>query len=145
MSRDDGPARPPEGAGAPPRGAANKVSVGAVISYRHEAMRLAGEKVGAGRSGERAIDVFNPFTRKRIGSVPKATVDEVRQAFRIARAYRATLSRYERARILDKAAALVRERTPEIAGLISAESGLCQKDTTYEAGRVADVLSFGAN
>jgi putative phosphonoacetaldehyde dehydrogenase len=66
------------------------------------AMRIAGEKVGAGRSGERAIDVFNPFTRKRIGSVPKATVEEVRQAFSIARGYRATLSRYERASILDK-------------------------------------------
>src|SRR5947208_4366015 len=145
MSRDEGPARPPEGSGAPSRGAANEVSVGALTSYRHEAMRIAGEKVGAGRSGERAIDVFNPFTKKRIGSVPKATVEEVRQAFRVARAYRATLSRYERATILDKTAALVRERTPAIAALISAESGLCLKDATYEAGRVADVLSFGAN
>ena len=63
-------------------------------------MRIAGEKVGAGRSGERAIDVFNPFTKKRIGSVPKATVEEVRQAFRVARAYRATLSRYERATVV---------------------------------------------
>ena len=108
-------------------------------------MRIAGEKVGAGRSGERAIDVFNPYTLKRIGSVPKATVDEVRQAFAIARGYRATLSRYERASILDKTAALVRERTAAIAGLISAESGLCVKDATYEAGRVADVLSFGAS
>ena len=108
-------------------------------------MRIAGEKVGAGRSGERAIDVFNPYTLKRIGSVPKATVEEVRQAFAIARGYRATLSRYERASILDTTAALVRERTAAIAGLISAESGLCVKDATYEAGRVADVLSFGAN
>src|SRR6187399_2607127 len=98
------------------------------VNDRHEAMRIGGEKVGGGRSGERAIDVFNPFTRKRIGSVPKATVEEVRQAFRIARGYRATLSRYERASILDKTAALVRERTPAIAGLISAESGLCLKD-----------------
>ena len=55
------------------------------VNDRHEAMRIGGEKVGAGRSGERAIDVFNPFTRKRIGSVPKATVEEVRQAFSIAR------------------------------------------------------------
>jgi len=115
------------------------------VTYRHEAMRIAGEKVGAGRAGERAIDVFNPFTKKRIGSVPKASVEEVRQAFAIARGYRATLSRYERASILDKTAALVRERTPAIAALISAESGLCIKDATYEAGRVADVLSFGAN
>src|SRR3954462_13515707 len=119
MSRDDGPARPPEGSGAPSRGAANEVSVGALTSYRHEAMRIAGEKVGAGRSGDRAIDVFNPFTRKRIGRVPKATVDEGRHAFRVARSYRSTLSRYERATILDTTSPLVRERMPAIASLIS--------------------------
>jgi len=107
-------------------------------------MRIAGEKVGAGRSGERAIDVFNPFTKKRIGSVPKATVDEVRRAIAIARGYRSTLSRFERAQILDRTAAAVRARTAEIALLISAESGLSLQDATYEAGRVADVLSFGA-
>src|SRR4029079_12099425 len=38
----------------------------------------------------------------------------------------------------------VRARTGEIAALISAESGLALKDAMYEAGRVADVLSFGA-
>ena len=43
-------------------------------------MRIAGEKVGAGRSAERTIEVFNPYTRRRVGSVPKATVDEVRRA-----------------------------------------------------------------
>ena len=112
---------------------------------RHESMRIAGEKVGGGRSGDRSIVVFNPFTTQRIGSVPKATVDEVRTAFAIARAYKATLTRFERANILNKTAALVRHRTADIAGLISAESGLCLKDATYEAGRVADVLVFGAN
>src|SRR4051812_28358026 len=91
---------------------------------RDEAMRIAGEKVGAGRSGERAIEVFDPYTRRRVGSVPKATVDEVRRAFAIARGYRAKLSRFERASILDRAAGSVRARTGEIAALISAESGL---------------------
>ena len=38
----------------------------------------------------------------------------------------------------------MRSRTAEIAALITAESGLCIKDSTYEAGRVADVLTFGA-
>ena len=112
---------------------------------RHESMRIAGEKVGGGRSGDRSIAVFNPFTNQRIGSVPKATVEEVRTAFAAARAYKATLTRFERANILNKTAALVRDRTADIAGLISAESGLCLKDATYEAGRVADVLVFGAN
>ena len=137
------PARPPEGRGAPPRGAATEESMGA--SFRHEAMRIAGEKVGGERSAERTIEVFNPFTRQRIGSVPKATVEEVRRAFAIARGYKARLTRFERSSVLHKAAASVRGRTTEIAALISAESGLCIKDARYEAGRVADVLFFGAN
>ncbi|HWK85486.1 MAG TPA: aldehyde dehydrogenase family protein, partial [Caldimonas sp.] len=112
--------------------------------FRHEEMRIAGEKVGGERSGERTIEVCNPYTGKRIGSVPKASVEEVRRAFAIARGYRARLTRYDRAEILNKAAAHVRARTHDVAALISAESGLCLKDATYEAGRVADVLVFGA-
>jgi phosphonoacetaldehyde dehydrogenase len=112
--------------------------------YRHESMRIAGEKVGGERTGERSIEVFNPFTRQRIGSVPKATVEEVRRAFAIARGYRAKLSRFERAEILNRTAAHVRARSTDIARLISAESGLSMKDARYEAGRVADVLGFGA-
>jgi putative phosphonoacetaldehyde dehydrogenase len=112
---------------------------------RAEALRIAGEKVGAERDGERSIPVRNPYTRELVGSVPKATLAEVRQAFDIAHAYRPTLSRAERAAILNRAAALVRERTAPIAALITAESGLCLKDATYEAGRVADVLMFGAH
>ena len=69
----------------------------------------------------------------------------MREAFRIAQAYKARLSRFERANILNKAAAIVRERVPQIAALITAECGLSMKDSTYEAGRVADVLMFGAN
>ena len=108
-------------------------------------MRIAGEKVGTDRSGERCIQVFNPFTAQCIGSVPKATLAEVREAFAIAYAYKPRLTRFERSNILNKAAALVRERTRQIANLISAEAGLGLKDATYEVGRVADVLVFGAN
>jgi len=108
-------------------------------------MRIGGEKVGTDRSGDRCIQVFNPFTAQCIGSVPKATLDEVKQVFAMAHAYKPRLTRFERANILNKAAGLVRERTAQVAALISAESGLCMKDATYEAGRVADVLVFGAN
>jgi putative phosphonoacetaldehyde dehydrogenase len=112
---------------------------------RIEALRIAGEKIGADRGGDRIIAVHNPFTREPVGSVPMATLDEVRRALDIAKNYKARLSRFERSNILNKAAALVRERTAAIAALISAESGLSMKDATYEAGRVADVLMFGAN
>jgi putative phosphonoacetaldehyde dehydrogenase len=94
---------------------------------------------------DRVIEVFNPYTRERVGSVPTASVDEVRAALTRAHAYRPRLTRYERARILDAAAALVRERSTELAALITSESGLSLKDSTYETGRVADVLNFGAN
>ncbi len=112
---------------------------------RHESLRIAGEKIGADRSGGRCIEVRNPFTRELVGTVPKATLDEVRRAYDFARAFRPRLSRFERSNILHRAAALVRGRVEAIAALITAESGLCLKDTRYEAGRVADVLMFGAN
>ena len=112
---------------------------------RIEALRLAGEKIGADRTGDRVIRVHNPFTRECIGTVPKATVEEVRRAFEIAKNYKARLSRFERSNILNQAAAAVRTRTPEIAALISSEAGISMKDAVYEAGRVADVLMFGAN
>jgi len=112
---------------------------------RHEALRIAGQKVGADdRDDSRRITVRNPFTRQVVGSVPKATLAEVEQAYAAAHAYKARLSRFERSNILSRAAALVRERSAEIAALITAESGLCLKDSSYEAGRVADVLMFGA-
>ena len=107
---------------------------------RHEAMRIGGEKVTRGR----VIEVSNPYTRQVIGTVPKAELDDIRRAFAIAKAFKPKLTRYERASILNKAAALVRARVQEVAQLITAESGLCLRDSTYEAGRVCDVLTFGA-
>lgn len=106
-------------------------------------MRIAGRRVGAGR--DRVIQVFNPYTRQCIGTVPKATLEEVREAFEVAHAFQPKLSRYDRAAILNKAAAIIRERLDEVANLITAEAGLCIKDAVYEAGRVSDVLLFGAN
>ena len=106
-----------------------------------ESLRIGGEKVRR----ERAIEVRNPFTGELEGTVPMASVEDVRRAFAIAKAYRSTLTRYERATILQKAAALLRGRIQDAADLITRESGLCRKDSVYEIGRVADVLVFSAN
>ncbi|WP_027798342.1 phosphonoacetaldehyde dehydrogenase [Paraburkholderia dilworthii] len=110
-------------------------------TVRHETMRIGGERV----TSAEVIEVLNPYTGALVGSVPRATVDDVRRAFDYAHAYRAQLTRYERSQILRRAADIVRERTNEISDLITAESGLCRKDSIYEAGRVSDVLTFGAN
>ena len=111
-------------------------------NFRAEAMRIGGEKVS--RPG-RTIAVMNPYTGQLVGTVPKATVEDVRRAFDIARAYRPRLSRHERSRILGAAADIVRARGEEISDLITLEAGLCKKDSRYEVGRVADVLLFGAH
>jgi putative phosphonoacetaldehyde dehydrogenase len=115
---------------------------GLIKERQLDAMRCKGNRLGAGR--ERHIAVFNPFTEKRLGTVPKASVEEVRDAYLWANAYQAKLTRYERAAIMNKTAELARIHLQEIAHLISAESGLAIKDALYEAGRVSDVLLFGA-
>jgi acyl-CoA reductase-like NAD-dependent aldehyde dehydrogenase len=116
-----------------------------MTSVPNHGMRIGGVTIGTERAAERCIVVHNPFSGEPIASVPKATLAEVRQAFAIGKAYKPTLTRFERANILNRGAALVRERSAQVAQLISAESGLCMKDASYEAGRVADVLVFGAN
>lgn len=109
--------------------------------FRTEVLRIGGERVAR----DRTLDVINPFSRERVGTVPLATLDDVRRAYRIAQSYQATLTRYERSNILQKASALLRGRAEEASTLITLESGLCKKDSLYEIGRVADVLVFGAN
>ncbi len=111
------------------------------MNFRKEHLRIGGERIDC----ERCIEVFNPYTQRCIGTVPKATVADVRRAFDIAHAFKPKLSRYERHRILLQAADIVVARTEEISDLITAEAGLCKKDSRYEAGRVRDVLVFGAN
>jgi aldehyde dehydrogenase (NAD+) len=74
-----------------------------------------------------------------------ATVEDVRAAIAVARAYKPTLTRYERSQICLRAATLLRERTAIISDLITAESGLSKKDSIYEVGRACDVFTFAAN
>jgi phosphonoacetaldehyde dehydrogenase len=90
------------------------------------------------------IEVRYPFTGEVIGTVPKATIAQVRDAFAAAHGYRPKLTRYERANIFQKAAALLRERVAEASDLITRESGLSKKDSLYEVGRVSDVFTFSA-
>ena len=113
----------------------------AVDSPKREPMRIAGEKVFS----EHVIEVRYPYTGEVIATVPRATVEDVRRAFRIARQYKPVLTRYERYRILMRAGEIIAKRRDEIARTITLESGLCLKDSLYESGRASDVLLFAAN
>ena len=106
------------------------------VQVRREHMRVA---TGPATS-DRQIDVYNPYTNEICGTVPKASVADVEAAFRVANAYRPELSRSQRSEILRKTADLLVARKQEIAELITAESGLCLKDTIYEVGRAYDVF-----
>jgi aldehyde dehydrogenase (NAD+) len=106
-----------------------------------ESLRIAGEKV----SRDRVIEVRHPFSGDLAGSVPKATLEDVKRALKIARNFRSPLTRHDRYKILMQAGALIAARREALARLITLESGLCLKDTQNEVGRAADVLLFAAN
>jgi putative phosphonoacetaldehyde dehydrogenase len=107
---------------------------------RREAMRLAGKRVET----DGVVEVFNPYTNEVVGTVPAARPEHVREAFAKAKAFKPKLTRYERQQILQKTAETLRDRKEEFARLITAESGLCWKDSLYEASRAYDVWSFAA-
>ncbi len=107
---------------------------------KHESMRIAGEKV----RGDRTSEVRNPWDGSLVGTVPKASVADVRRAFDAAARFKPRLTRHERAEVLRKAAQLLVSRKEEISDLITAESGLCKKDSLYEVGRAYDVFFLAA-
>jgi phosphonoacetaldehyde dehydrogenase len=107
---------------------------------RRETMRIAGKRVET----DSVVEVFNPYTNEVVGTVPAARPEHVREAFAKARTFKPALTRYERQQILQRTAEMLRDRTEEFARLITAESGLCWKDSLYEASRAYDVWSFAA-
>ena len=94
-------------------------------------MRIAGERVGSDRTSSRC----ETRTRRRIvGTVPKATVDDLRRAFAIAKSYRADAHALRALRrSCYRTAELIRGRADAISDLITAESGLCKKDSTLRS------------
>jgi len=103
-------------------------------------MRIAGEKVD-GDTGK-VVEVFNPYNNELVGTVPRASREQVAAAFDIAASYKPKLTRYERQQILMKTADIIVSRKQEISDLITAECGLSKKDSLYEVGRAFDVFSL---
>jgi acyl-CoA reductase-like NAD-dependent aldehyde dehydrogenase len=81
--------------------------------FREEALRIDGNKL----TRDRVIEVTNPYTGDVVGTVPKASVDDVRLAYEVALRYRPTLSRFERASILNRAAELLRSANRSLVSL----------------------------
>ncbi|MDH3387269.1 MAG: phosphonoacetaldehyde dehydrogenase [Gammaproteobacteria bacterium] len=109
------------------------------MTNRKEKMRIAGKLV-EGDCGE--LEVFNPYNGEVVGTVPRASREQIAGAFEIAANYRSSLTRYERQQILMKIADIIVSRKAEISDLITAECGLSKKDSLYEVGRAFDVFSL---
>ena len=110
----------------------------APIPMRHEAMRIAGRRVDT----RDRVPVHYPYTGEQVGSVPAGTAEHAREAFAIAAAYRPTLTRYERQKILLNVAKIISDRKAQLAPIITAELGICLADALYECGRACDVYTL---
>ena len=76
--------------------------------------------------GDGSIDVINPATEERIGSVPVASNDDVDAAVEAARGafeYWSGTSVEERADVLNRLSAAIKDRSEELAKLITSEVG----------------------
>ena len=101
-----------------------------------------GEWIETGEWGE----VKSPYDGTVVGRVAEGDAALVDRAVKAAHeAFEtADFPQYERAALLDRAAALVRERRDDLALAIAAEAGKPLKTATVEAERCVDTLTFSA-
>jgi acyl-CoA reductase-like NAD-dependent aldehyde dehydrogenase len=91
------------------------------------------------------VDVHSPFSGDVVGRVAKAGADEARRAVDAAAgALESPLPAHERAAILDRVAALLRERHEDMAQTICAEAGKPIKTARVEASRAISTYTFAA-
>ena len=102
----------------------------------------SGEWIETGEWGE----VKSPYDGTVVGRVAEGDAALVDRAVKAAHeAFKtADFPQYERAALLDRAAALVRERRDDLALTIAAEAGKPLKTATVEAERCVDTLTFSA-
>src|SRR5690348_16138432 len=94
--------------------------------------------------GDGSFEVRYPYSGEVIGTAPRLTRETVVHALERARDTRLDLSRHERAQLLNGIADRLQAEEGPFARLITLESGLCIKDTTYELRRAQDVFRFAA-
>jgi acyl-CoA reductase-like NAD-dependent aldehyde dehydrogenase len=91
------------------------------------------------------IEVRSPYNGAVVGRVPKSGADEARRAIDAAgQALESPLPPHERAAILDRVAALLRERHEDMAQTICAEAGKPIKTARVEASRAVSTYTFAA-
>jgi succinate-semialdehyde dehydrogenase/glutarate-semialdehyde dehydrogenase len=112
--------------------------------YPDLALYIDGKWQNGGGKGE---DVVNPATEKPLGRLPHANAGDLDAALAAAEkgfeAWRAT-SAYDRAKVLRKAANLVRERADAIARIMTQEQGKVLAESRGEVLVTADIIEWFA-
>jgi phosphonoacetaldehyde dehydrogenase len=105
---------------------------------------VVGPEVTTPVATQGTLAVHSPWTGREVGRVQLADRSAVRAAFARGAGAAVPETRHERAQVLFGVADRLAARADELARLITAESGLCLKDTRHELRRAQDVFRFGA-
>ncbi len=106
---------------------------------------ITGQRIGATMRATRPV--LNPATGEMLAELPIATDEDLQRALAAAArgfARWRNVSAYDRAIVLHKAAALLRERTESIARTMTLEQGKVLIESRLEVGAAADIFDWSA-
>ncbi len=98
-------------------------------------------------SGKETINVINPYSQELLGTIPKASKEDVDAAVRSAQKGFELISNmpaHKRSKILETMSKLLAEHREEIANLIASESGKAWKYANGEVGRAVETFKFAS-
>ena len=116
------------------------------MTYPSTQLFIAGEWQDA--ADGRSLAVFNPATGKEIGRVAHASTKDLDRALAAAQKGFETwrdVPAFERAKIMRRAAALMRERAADIAAVLTQENGKPLAEAKGEAMAAADIIEWFAD
>ena len=122
-----------------------QVQTGAEAEYDALYLYIDGEWISA--EGRDTSAVVNPATGKVIGRVPHATEQDLDRALAATQRAFQVWSRtpaYDRAKVLKRAAELIRERASHIERLMTLEEGKALAEAKYEVASAADYFEWFA-
>src|ERR1700674_1023438 len=109
--------------------------------YPQLRLHIGGEWLDAGARNSQVV--VDPATQKPLGTLPHATTEDLDRALaaaeKVFRAWRAT-SAYDRARVMRKAAEIIRERREHIARILTQEEGKIAAEAEIEVAVSAAII-----
>jgi acyl-CoA reductase-like NAD-dependent aldehyde dehydrogenase len=123
------------------RGASTVLSDTASEAVRRYSFRVAGEPV----TGGSPLEVLSPFDGTLVATVPTVGAESAKVAIEsAAEAMRTPLTAFQRADVLERASALLRDRREHFAGLLVQEAGKPVAQALVETDRAVQTLAFSA-